>query len=186
MDICFCVVALVLLFPMNIMIALIISISSPGKILYKQNRIGLNGVQFTLIKFRTMYKNSEQSTGPIWSDKKDSRITAPGKILRRYHLDEIPQLLNVLYGNMSIIGPRPERPEIIKNLMTNIPYYSRRFKVKPGLTGWAQIMGVYDVSVADVHNKLKHDFYYIENMSIFLDIKILILTLVAVLRGKGR
>ena len=87
---------------------------------------------------------------------------------------------------MSIIGPRPERPEIIENLMTNIPYYSRRFKVKPGLTGWAQIMGVYDVSVADVHKKLKHDFYYIENMSIFLDIKILILTLFAVLRGKGR
>ena len=101
-------------------------------------------------------------------------------------MDDIPQLLNVLYGTMRIIGPRPERPEIIENLMKDIPYYSRRLKVKPGLSGWAQVMGGYDVSVADVHNKLKHDFYYIENMSIFLDIKILILTIVAVLRGKGR
>ena len=186
MDLCICIMALIMLFPVNLLIALIIRITSPGEILYKQIRIGLNGVQFTLIKFRTMYDNSEDNTGPIWSDKEDNRITGLGKILRKYHLDEIPQLLNVLYGTMSIIGPRPERPEIIENLMTNIPYYSRRLKVKPGLTGWAQIMGVYDVSVADVHNKLKHDFYYIENMSIFLDMKILILTLFAVLRGKGR
>ena len=186
MDLCISIIALIMLFPVNLLIAIIIRITSPGEILYKQKRVGLNGVQFTLIKFRTMYDNSEDNTGPIWSDKEDNRITGPGKILRKYHLDEIPQLLNVLYGTMSIIGPRPERPEIIENLMTNIPYYSRRFKVKPGLTGWAQIMGVYDVSVADVHNKLKHDFYYIENMSIFLDMKILILTLFAVLRGKGR
>ena len=186
MDFCICIIALIMLFPVNILIAIIIRITSPGKILYKQIRVGLNGDQFTLIKFRTMYDNSEDNTGPIWSDKEDNRITRSGKILRKYHLDEIPQLLNVLYGTMSIIGPRPERPEIIENLMKNIPYYSRRFKVKPGLTGWAQIMGVYDVSVADVHNKLKHDFYYIENMSIFLDIKILILTIFAVLRGKGR
>jgi exopolysaccharide biosynthesis polyprenyl glycosylphosphotransferase len=185
-DLCICIIALIMLFPVNLLIAIIIRITSPGKILYKQIRVGLNGTQFTLIKFRTMYDNSEDNTGPIWSDKEDNRITGPGKILRKYHLDEIPQLLNVLYGTMSIIGPRPERPEIIENLMKNISYYSRRFKVKPGLTGWAQIMGVYDVSVADVHNKLKHDFYYIENMSIFLDIKILILTLFAVLRGKGR
>jgi len=94
--------------------------------------------------------------------------------------------LNVLYGKMSIIGPRPERPEIIENLLKDIPYYSRRFKVKPGLSGWAQVMGVYDVSVADVHNKLKHDFYYIENISILLDIKILLLTIFVVLGGKGR
>jgi len=186
MDICFCVVALVLLFPINLMIAFIISITSQGGILYKQVRVGLNGVQFTLVKFRTMYINSEENTGPIWADKEDSRITGPGKILRKYHLDEIPQLLNVLHGKMSIVGPRPERPKIIEALIKELPYYSRRNKVKPGLTGWAQIMGTYDTSVADVHNKLKHDFYYIENMSIFLDIKIIFLTLIAVLRGKGQ
>ena len=133
-----------------------------------------------------MYENSEDNTGPIWSNKEDKRITGPGKILRKYHMDEIPQLLNVFYGNMSIIGPRPERPEIIENLMKDIPYYSRRLKVKPGLSGWAQVMGAYDASVADVHNKLKHDFYYIENISILLDIKILLLTFFVVLRGKGR
>ncbi len=186
MDLCICIMALIILFPVNLVIALIIRITSPGKILYKQIRVGLNGAQFTLIKFRTMYDNSEHSTGPIWAGREDNRITGPGKILRKFHLDEMPQLLNVFYGTMSIIGPRPERPEIIKDLIKDFPYYSRRLKVKPGLTGWAQVMGVYDVSVADVHNKLKHDFYYIENMSIFLDIKILILTLFAVLRGKGR
>ena len=185
-DLCICVIALIILSPVNLLIALIIRITTPGKIFYKQIRIGLNGVNFTLFKFRTMYDDSEHSTGPIWSDKSDSRITGFGKILRKHHLDEIPQLFNVLYGNMSIIGPRPERPEIIKILMKEIPYYSRRCKVKPGLSGWAQVMGVYDVSVADVHNKLKHDFYYIENMSIMLDIKIILLTIFAVLRGKGR
>ena len=120
-----------------------------------------------------MYTNSEDSTGPIWANKEDNRVTRPGKILRKYHLDEIPQLLNVLNGDMSIIGPRPERPKIIESLISNIPYYSHRIKVKPGLTGWAQIMGVYDSSVADVHTKLKHDFYYIENISMLLDFKII-------------
>jgi len=100
-------------------------------------------------------------------------------------LDEIPQLLNVLQGDMSIIGPRPERPKIIEDLMRDIPYYSRRLKVKPGITGWAQIMGVYDSSVADVYIKLKHDFYYIENMSILLDLKIIFMTLRVMLRGGG-
>ena len=185
-DICISVIALIMLFPVNLLIAIIIRITSKGEIFYKQIRIGLNGVQFTLLKFRTMYDNSEHSTGPIWADRQDSRITGPGKILRKYHLDELPQLLNVLCGNMSIIGPRPERPEIIENLIKDIPYYSRRLKVKPGLSGWAQVMGVYDVSVADVHNKLKHDFYYIENISILLDIKILLLTIFVVLGGKGR
>ena len=184
-DIFLATTAFILIFPFNMLLALLIKLTSPGSILYKQTRLGLNGKNFTLIKFRTMYENSEKTTGPIWAGKDDPRITPLGKILRKYHLDEIPQLLNVLWGDMSIIGPRPERPKIIEELMRDIPYYSRRLKVKPGITGWAQIMGVYDSSVADVHNKLKHDFYYIENMSILLDLKIIFITLWVVLRGGG-
>ena len=184
-DIILSVSALVILFPINVLIGLIIHITSAGGIFYTQIRMGLNGNRFTLIKFRTMHANSEKTTGPVWADKDDPRITAIGKVLRKYHLDEIPQLLNVLRGNMCIVGPRPERPQIIDDLVQDIPYYSRRLKVRPGITGWAQIMGAYDSSVADVNNKLKHDFYYIENMSLLLDIKIIFLTIWAVFRGKG-
>ena len=184
-DIILSVSALVILFPINVLIGLIIQITSAGGIFYTQIRLGLNGNRFTLIKFRTMHAHSEKTTGPVWANKNDPRITAVGKVLRKYHLDEIPQLLNVLRGDMCIVGPRPERPQIIDDLVQDIPYYSRRLKVRPGITGWAQIMGVYDSSVADVHNKLKHDFYYIENMSLLLDIKIIFLTVWAVFRGKG-
>jgi len=184
-DMLFVITALILFSPFYLLIALLVRMSSPGKILYKQIRVGLNGKTFVLIKFRTMFDNSEKTTGPIWAEADDPRITVIGKFLRKYHFDEIPQLLNVLWGDMSIIGPRPERPEIIEELIKDIPYYSRRLKVKPGITGWAQIMGAYDRSVGDVHNKLKHDFYYIENMSILLDLKIILRTLWAVLRGGG-
>mgnify|MGYP006099197343 FL=1 len=184
-DISLALAAVIILFPFNLLIALLVKSNSRGDILYKQIRLGLNGKRFTLIKFRTMYENSEKTTGPIWAGKDDPRITSLGKILRKYHLDEIPQLLNVLRGDMSIIGPRPERPKIIDDLIREIPYYSRRLKVKPGITGWAQIMGVYDSNVADVHTKLKHDFYYIENMSLLLDLKIIFMTLWVVIRGGG-
>jgi exopolysaccharide biosynthesis polyprenyl glycosylphosphotransferase len=184
-DMLLAMTVLILFSPFYLFIALLVRMSSSGKILYKQVRVGLNGETFILIKFRTMYDNSEKITGPVWAEEDDPRITPLGKILRKYHFDEIPQLINVLQGNMSIIGPRPERPKIIEELMRDIPYYSRRLKVKPGITGWAQIMGVYDRSVDDVHNKLKHDFYYIENMSILLDLKIIFMTLWAVLRGGG-
>ena len=184
-DIILSISALVILLPINFLIGLIIQITSEGGIFYTQTRLGLNGKRFTLIKFRTMHANSEKSTGPVWADRDDPRITTAGKFLRKYHLDEIPQLLNVLRSDMCIVGPRPERPHIINALIQDIPYYSHRLKVKPGITGWAQIMGVYDTSVSDVHNKLKHDFYYIENMSLFLDIKVIFLTAWAIFRGKG-
>jgi exopolysaccharide biosynthesis polyprenyl glycosylphosphotransferase len=184
-DIFLAITALILFFPFYLLIALLVRMSSSGTILYKQVRVGLNGETFVLIKFRTMFDDSERTTGPIWAEEDDPRITPIGKILRKYHFDEIPQLLNVLWGNMSIIGPRPERPKIIEELVRDIPYYPRRLKVKPGITGWAQIMGAYDRSIGDVHNKLKHDFYYIENMSILLDLKIIFMTLWAVLRGGG-
>ena len=185
-DILLSLLGLFILFPVIILISALVRISSPGDIFYRQTRVGLNGIRFILLKFRTMYIGSEDSTGPVWSTKEDPRTTTIGKFLRKYHLDEIPQLLNVLYGHMSIIGPRPERPEIIKRLIEEVPYYSHRLKVKPGLTGWAQIMGIYDSSIADVKSKLKLDFYYIENMSLLLDLKIIIITFIIVFKGRGR
>ena len=122
------------------------------------------GFTFLLYKYRTMYMNSEEITGPVWAEKNDPRITNTGKIFRRYHIDEIPQLFNVLKGDMSMVGPRPERPHFVQNLIKEIPYYSHRMKVKPGVTGWAQILGTYDTSIEDVNKKLKLDFYYIENI----------------------
>ena len=165
---------------------LLIYYTSNGGIFYKQIRVGLNGVRFKVYKFRTMYADSELLTGPIWADKNDARITNVGKLLRKYHLDEIPQLFNVFRGQMAIVGPRPERPEIIDNLIKDLPYYTHRMKVKPGITGWAQIRGTYDRSLEDVHVKIKHDFYYIENMSLFLDVKIIFLTILIVIKGKGQ
>ncbi len=185
MDIIISVLVLILLIPVNLVLGILIQLTSQGGIFYYQIRKGLHGREFTLYKFRTMYINSEKTTGPVWADKDDPRITPIGKVLRKFHLDEIPQLLNVLKGDMSVIGPRPERPRIINDLMEEIPYYSHRFRVKPGITGWAQIRGAYDTSLADVYNKLKNDFFYIENMSLLLDIKIIFLTVWAVIRGKG-
>ena len=119
----------VILFPVIVLIGLIIQITSTGGVFYTQTRLGLNGNRFTLIKFRTMHANSEKSTGPVWAYRDDPRITTAGKLLRKYHLDEIPQLLNVLQGDMCIVGPRPERPQIIDDLIHDIPYYSHRLKI---------------------------------------------------------
>jgi len=165
---------------------IIIRSSSSGGIFYNQIRCGKNGTKFNLFKFRTMFINSERDTGPIWAEHADSRITRIGRILRKYHFDEIPQLYNVLKGQMSIVGPRPERPQIIEVLKEKIPYYTRRLKVKPGITGWAQIKGNYDKGLKDVYIKLKHDFYYIENFSLFLDFKVLLLTVWTIIKGKGQ
>ena len=136
--------------------------------------------------FRSMYKNSENQTGPVWANKNDKRITSVGTVMRKFHLDEIPQFYNVLRGQMSLVGPRPERPEIINSLIQEIPYYTHRLKIKPGITGWAQVRGFYDNSLEDVSIKLKNDFYYIENLSMFLDFKILLMTIIVVLKGKGQ
>ena len=133
-----------------------------------------------------MYIDSEKNTGPIWANKNDSRITSIGRVLRKFHLDEIPQLFNVLKGQMSIVGPRPERPKIVDVLIKEIPYYSNRLQVKPGITGWAQISRGYDTSLDDVDTKIKNDLYYIENMSLSLDIKILLLTIWTMIMGKGQ
>ena len=161
-------------------------ITSKGNVIFKQKRVGLNGVEFIVHKFRTMHSNSEDKTGPVWASKDDPRITSIGKILRKTRLDEFPQLFDVLIGNMSIVGPRPEREFFINQLKDKFPYYMRILNVRPGITGWAQIMGAYDTDIDNVEHKLKLDFYYIENISILLDLKIFFLTLFIVVKGQGQ
>ena len=170
-------------FPIWIVIGLIIKIDSPGPIFYFQSRSGKQGKLFSIIKFRSMVTNAESGTGPIWSDQHDSRITRFGKILRRLHIDETPQLINILKGDMSIVGPRPERPFFVKKLKETYPFYSRRLKIRPGVTGWAQINQPFDTNIKDVHQKLKYDFYYIENLNLRLDFHILFRTIWVILRG---
>lgn len=185
-DISFSIIALICLLPLIVILSTIIVMSSQGGIIYKQVRIGKNGMQYQLYKFRSMFKNSENKTGPIWALVGDKRITPIGKIMRKYHLDEIPQFVNVLIGQMSLVGPRPERPKIIRSLIKEIPNYTHRLTVKPGITGWAQIMGNYDTTLEDVNKKLKNDLYYIENISIMFDFKIIFLTMWIIMRGSGQ
>lgn len=184
-DIAFSLFVLIVFLPFSIIITIIIKFTSEGNIIYKQKRIGKDGKDFTLYKFRTMYENSEES-GPVWTTENDERITGFGKFFRRTRLDEIPQFFNVLKNDMSIVGPRPERPYFVNELRKEILYYNRRFRIKPGITGWAQIHLASDTNYEDVKNKLKYDFYYIENISITLDLKILINTFFTVLLFKGK
>ena len=183
-DIAVSLIALVVFMPIWVIIALAILIDSAGPIFYKQKRIGKNKQEFELIKFRSMMHNAEDLTGPKWAEKEDSRITRLGKLLRKTGLDEIPQFFNVLMGDMSIVGPRPERLYFVNELEQSIQFYSRRLIIKPGITGWAQIKYKYDESIDDVREKLRYDLYYIENMSILLDLKIIVQTLLVGIRKK--
>ena len=178
--------ALIIMLPVVLIAIPFIKLTSKGGILYKQMRVGMNGKEFSLYKFRTMYENSEQKTGPVWASKDDPRITPIGKFLRKYRIDELPQLINVIKGDMSIVGPRPERPFFVKKLTKKFPFYSRRECVRPGITGWAQVVGEYDTTIENVEEKLKHDFFYIENISIILDLKIMFMTIFILIKGTGR
>ena len=168
---------LIILSPLLLIIACLIKIDSPGPIFYIQERVGLNGKVFRLIKFRSMIKDAERYTGPVFAQKDDPRITRVGKILRRFKLDELPQLLNVLKGEMSLIGPRPERPYFVEKMREVIPYYDLRHTVKPGITGWAQVNYKYGDSIEDGKRKLEYDLYYIRHQSLLLDLLILLLTI---------
>jgi len=167
--------------------ALAVRLSSPGPILYRQTRIGLDGVPFTLYKFRSMHQDAEAVTGAVWATRDDPRVTRVGRILRKIRFDELPQLFNVLRGEMSIVGPRPERPEFVKALSEQIPYYRQRHCVRPGITGWAQINYKYGDTVEDTIIKLEYDLFYIKNMRFSLDTYIVFNTLKAMLAtGHGQ
>jgi len=172
-------------FPLFALIALAIKLESRGSIFYRQERVGEAGKIFRLLKFRTMYERAEEGSGPIWATANDPRVTGTGRLLRRARLDEFPQIVNVLKGDMSFVGPRPERPHFVAMLQKGIPYYPQRLSVKPGITGWAQIRYPYGATVDDAIQKLEFDLYYVKNMSIFLDVLILLTTVQVVLFGRG-
>lgn len=184
-DIVVSVLGLTVMAPLFPFVAAAIYLDSPGAIFYRQTRLGKGGRPFELIKLRSMIPNAEQAGAAVWARKNDVRITRVGNFLRRTRLDEIPQLINVLKGEMSIIGPRPERPEFVDDLQDDIPFYRARLSVKPGLTGWAQTKYRYGNSVDDARIKLQYDLFYIKNHSIILDILILMRTVKVVLTFRG-
>ena len=184
-DVVISLIILIITFPLNILVSILIKIDSKGPIFFKQDRIGMNNKVFKIYKFRSMFEDAEKHTGPVWSTKDDPRVTRVGKLMRQLRIDEIPQFYNVLKGEMSLVGPRPERPYFVEMLSEQLPYYKRRLKVRPGITGWAQVKHKYDESIEDVKVKLRYDLFYIENMSLRMDIKILARTVLVVLFGKG-
>jgi sugar transferase (PEP-CTERM system associated) len=171
--------------PLMIFAAIGVKLTSPGPILYRQTRVGLDGTQFTVYKFRSMRQDAEARTGAVWASKDDPRVTGFGRFLRRSRLDELPQLFNVLRGEMAIVGPRPERPEFVRILSEKIPYYRQRHCVKPGITGWAQINHKYGDTIEDSITKLEYDLYYIKNVSMGLDSYIIFHTLKTMLLSRG-
>ena len=184
-DIIVSLIIIILTLPVTLITSIAIVYESPGGVFFKQERCGLNGKLFKIYKFRSMKKDAEKNTGPVWSQKGDPRITRVGRFIRKVRIDEIPQMINVLNGEMSIVGPRPERPFFVEKLSEEIPYYKRRLKVRPGITGWAQVKHKYDETIEDVKIKLRYDLFYIENMSLRMDFKILFRTVFVVLLGKG-
>lgn len=184
-DIILILFLLVLVAPLLLLVALLVRLDSPGPVLYSQQRSGLYGKPFRVYKFRSMYQDAEK-LGAQWASQRDRRITRVGYWLRLLRIDELPQIWNVLQGEMSLIGPRPERPEFDVKLKEAIPYYEVRYLVKPGITGWAQVMYPYGASIEDAYEKLSYDLYYIKNYSIWLDLAIAFKTIRVVLLGKGR
>jgi lipopolysaccharide/colanic/teichoic acid biosynthesis glycosyltransferase len=196
-------VALLLLAPLCVLVALAVKLTSRGPVFYTQTRVGLDrrwnrtralndrrvedlgGQPFTILKFRSMTVDAEANGQAVWASKHDARVTPVGRVLRKTRLDEIPQLINVLRGEMNIVGPRPERPSIVVRLRESIPEYPLRHRVKPGITGWAQINHSYDVSLEDVKTKVRYDLEYISGQGLRFDLKIMVLTLPVMLFRKG-
>jgi sugar transferase (PEP-CTERM system associated) len=185
MDVLCSIVGILLISPLLPLLAMAIRLDSRGPVIYRQVRVGEGDQHFYVFKFRTMREDAEQQTGAVWAGEDDPRITRVGRFLRKTRLDELPQLFNVLKGDMSFVGPRPERPEFVAMLKEVIPYYSERHFVKPGITGWAQVSYPYGASVEDAIEKLRYDLYYIKNLCGLLDIFIILKTIHVVLFGKG-
>jgi sugar transferase (PEP-CTERM system associated) len=185
MDVVASLIGLLLAAPLLAAVAAAVKLTSPGAILYRQKRVGQHGRVFTVLKFRSMRQDAEAATGAVWATANDTRVTPIGRFLRRSRLDELPQLLNVLVGDMSLVGPRPERPEFVQQLTTDIPFYGQRHIIRPGLTGWAQVRYTYGSSVEDALEKLQYDLFYIKNLSIPLDLFIIFSTVKTVLLRRG-
>lgn len=183
-DVVLSVTLLLSTLPLIAIVALLVRLESPGPVLYRQERVGLGGRPFTLLKFRSMRMNAE-AAGPTWAQQRDPRVTRVGSFMRRTRIDELPQLVNILSGEMSFIGPRPERPHFVAQLDDAIPYYKERARVKPGLTGWAQVNYPYGASVEDARAKLSFDLYYVKNRSLLLDVLIILSTIRVVLFQEG-
>jgi exopolysaccharide biosynthesis polyprenyl glycosylphosphotransferase len=177
--------AVVLTLPLMALVAILVRITSPGPALFQQVRVGKDDHPFTLFKFRSMRNDAEAGTGAVWAQRNDPRVTPLGKWLRKLRLDELPQLFNVLKGEMSIVGPRPERPEFVQKLEAEIPFYRQRHCVKPGITGWAQINHKYGDTLEDTITKLEYDLYYIKNMAPALDFYIMFQTAKVMLLSRG-
>lgn len=184
-DVCVAAIGLVLLSPLFLIIALLVHFDSPGPVLYKQERVGFRGQTFNILKFRSMYIDAEADT-PLLSKVGDARITKVGRFLRKYRLDELPQLWNILRGEMTIVGPRPERPYFVKQIMKKAPYYCLLYKVRPGLTSWGPVKVGYTDTMDKMLQRLTYDITYTENMSLSLDIKILLRTIGVLVDGKGQ
>ena len=184
-DVAVAAAALVVGAPVWLAVGALVRMTSPGPVLFRQTRVGRLGRPFTMLKFRTMVDGAERQTGPVWAEREDPRVTPVGRWLRRLRIDEVPQMWNVLVGQMSLVGPRPERPFFVDRLKDQIPLYSRRHRVQPGITGLAQVKWHYDTDLDDVRQKLKYDLFYIETMSLGLDAKILFQTLRTAFAGNG-
>ncbi len=184
-DILVSMVGLLVSLPILLVSTLLIKLTSKGPVFFRQARVGKDGVIFDIFKLRTMVFDAEDQTGPVWAKEKDPRVTSVGKFLRKSHIDEIPQLVNVLKGEMSLIGPRPERPEFVGPLSQEISDYRKRLRVRPGITGLAQVRHTYDATIKDVKKKVKLDLLYIKRMCFFTDIRILLSTVLVVLTGRG-
>lgn len=185
-DIVGAIALLLVTWPLLLLTAIAIKLTSEGPVFYRQERVGLHGKTFSVLKFRSMYVDAEAQSGPKWSVENDPRITPLGRILRKFRIDEFPQMFNVLKGEMSFVGPRPERPYFVETLKRDIPYYDVRHYVRPGVTGWAQVKYPYGASVADSYQKLQYDLYYAKHMSLLLDLTIVFKTMKVVISGDGR